>query len=80
MVQLADSSRLAKLSLLGHSCVDCNHYEFGKCGSILRARRKKKSETQSTFESYPEWGKSEWKAKTLEDVKQMAIDFAEGVG
>ena len=29
---------------------------------------------------YPErWGNGEWTAKTLEDAKQMAIDFAEGV-
>ena len=25
------------------------------------------------------WGRGSWKAKTLEDAKQMAIDFAEGV-
>jgi len=31
---------------------------------------------------YPpdEYGRGEWQAKTLEDAKQMAIDFAEGVG
>lgn len=33
------------------------------------------------FHAYPtQWGKGEWVAKTLEDAKQMAIDFAEGVG
>jgi hypothetical protein len=26
------------------------------------------------------WGRGEWTAKTLEDAKQMAIDFAESVG
>lgn len=26
-----------------------------------------------------EWGRGEWKAETLEDAKQMAIDFAHGV-
>lgn len=26
------------------------------------------------------WGRGEWKAETLEDAKQMAIDFANGVG
>jgi hypothetical protein len=32
------------------------------------------------FEPHPiEWGKGEWTAKTMEDAKQMAIDFAEGV-
>ena len=33
------------------------------------------------FSPFPEeWGKGEWTAKTLEDAKQMAIDFADGVG
>ena len=32
------------------------------------------------FTAYPEkWGKGEWVAKTLEDAKQMAIDFAQSV-
>lgn len=32
------------------------------------------------FTPYPEtWGRGEWKAKTLEDARQMAMDFAEGV-
>lgn len=31
------------------------------------------------FEIYPEWGKGEWTAETLDDAKQMAIDFAKGV-
>lgn len=34
----------------------------------------------STFYEYPEkWGRGEWEAKTLDDAKQMAIDFAESV-
>jgi hypothetical protein len=34
----------------------------------------------SVFEPYPKkWGKGEWKAKTIEDAKMMAIDFARGV-
>lgn len=40
----------------------------------------RKSEIQTSFEPYPEWGKGEWTAMNLEDAKQMAIDFAEGVG
>jgi len=33
------------------------------------------------FLDFPsKWGKGEWEAKTLDDAKQMAIDFAEGVG
>jgi len=36
--------------------------------------------TNEHFNAYPvEWGKGEWTAKTLEDAKQMAADFAEGV-
>lgn len=31
------------------------------------------------FEPYPKWGRGEWTAKTLDDAKQMAIDFAAGV-
>ena len=35
----------------------------------------------SVFTQYPdEFGKGEWTAKTLDDAKQMAIDFADGVG
>ena len=34
----------------------------------------------SVFTAYPEeFGRGEWTAETLEDCKQMAIDFAEGV-
>jgi len=31
------------------------------------------------WERHPEWGRGNWVAKTLEDAKQMAIDFAEDV-
>ena len=32
------------------------------------------------FSKYPEkWGKGEWTAKTIEDAKQMAVDFARSV-
>ena len=34
----------------------------------------------SEIEKYPDkWGKGEWVAKTMEDAKQMAIDFSDGV-
>lgn len=33
-----------------------------------------------TFYEYPDkWGKGEWVAETIEDARQMAIDFADGV-
>lgn len=36
--------------------------------------------SDSTFTPYPKkFGKGEWTAKTLEDCKQMAIDFVDGV-
>jgi len=35
---------------------------------------------EDRIEKYPtKWGKGEWTAKSMEDAKQMAIDFAEGV-
>lgn len=39
-----------------------------------------RGETNSMFSAYPrEWGRGEWVAETLEDARQMAVDFAEGV-
>lgn len=42
---------------------------------------KMRGQTKSTWFEYPEtWDRGEWTAVTWEDAKQMAIDFAEGVG
>jgi hypothetical protein len=42
---------------------------------------KLRGKTASYWCEYPEvWGNGEWTAESLEDAKQMAIDFAEGVG
>jgi hypothetical protein len=42
-----------------------------KTGNIMEA---------NDFEPYPEtWGKGSWTAQTLDDAKQMAIDFADSV-
>lgn len=39
-----------------------------------------RGQTGEIFSKYPEkWGKGEWIAKTIEEAKQMAIDFAQGV-
>ena len=49
---------------------------------ILRKIQNKalRGTTRNSFATYPEqWGKGEWEAKTLDDAKQMAIDFANGV-
>lgn len=40
----------------------------------------RKSKIQTRFEPYLKWGRGEWTAQTIEDAKQMAIDFAKGVG
>lgn len=43
---------------------------------------KKLHGTRGNSYMYPpeNWGRGEWEAKTLDDAKQMAIDFANGVG
>jgi len=52
-------------------------------GCYIKYKSKTKSGNiviSECWESYPEiWGKGEWVAKTLEEAKQMAIDFARGV-
>ena len=41
---------------------------------------KMRGQESGMFSEDPEkWGKGEWTAKTIEDAKQMAIDFARGV-
>jgi len=43
-------------------------------------KSKKEWLVHTYWEEYPtKWGRGEWVAKTLEDAKQMAIDFARGV-
>jgi len=43
-------------------------------------RSNKELSTVETFEPYPlKWGKGEWTAKTIEDAKQMAVDFSNAV-
>lgn len=42
--------------------------------------KKMRGKVSSVFSEYPEtWGKGEWTATTLEEAKQMAIDFSRGV-
>jgi hypothetical protein len=41
---------------------------------------KMRNKIYAIFSEFPEkWGKGEWVAKTIDDAKQMAIDFARGV-
>jgi hypothetical protein len=67
----------------GHECTDDN----GTLGVMVewtynnKIKNKKLRNTISgIFTQYPDtWGKGEWIAKTMEDAKQMAIDFSRGV-
>ena len=45
----------------------------------LTPNEKIRGTISGVFSPYPAFGKGEWVAKTLEDAKQMAVDFAEGV-
>lgn len=47
--------------------------------SFFGKQEGRSSYTRTSFEPFIQWGKGEWTAKTLEDAKQMAIDFAKGV-
>lgn len=40
---------------------------------------KLRNTTNKRFSEYPEFGRGIWTAKTIEDAKQMAIDFSDGV-
>ena len=42
--------------------------------------KKLRGSVSGIFTQYPDvYGKGEWEAKTIEDAKQMASDFAKGV-
>lgn len=70
--------------ILGHSlrAEDPNHQIEG-FGVLVKEEIKSKngkSVIYDDWEPYPvPWGKGEWEAKTLEDAKQMAINFAQGI-
>lgn len=59
----------------------------GKLGVWIRytysdkiPNEKMRGQISGVFSEYPEkWGRGEWTAKTIEDAKQMAIDFARSV-
>ena len=41
---------------------------------------KMRGQISGVFSEYPEtWGKGEWTAKTLDEAREMAVDFARGV-
>jgi hypothetical protein len=63
---------------------DDNYMQDNQLGFLLVSETKFKGAdrdyTRSIFTPYPEqYGKGEWIAETLEDAKQMAIDFSGGV-
>lgn len=59
----------------------------GKLGVLVRytyddkvPNEKMRGQISGVFCEYPEkWGKGEWVAETIEDAKQMAIDFARNI-
>ena len=63
------------------------HTEDGVLGVLVKYNYDKKvpnknyrGKISSVFEPYPKtWGKGEWTAKTLEEAREMAVDFAKGV-
>jgi len=71
--------------------IDCRHRPYvnsdGVRGVLIEAtytdkvpNEKLHGTAYSHFQPYPdEFGRGEWVAETLEDAKQMAIDFADGV-
>jgi len=64
--------------------LDDNYMQDDQLGFMLVSETKFKGAdrdyTRSIFTPYPEqYGRGEWIAETLEDAKQMAIDFREGV-
>jgi len=63
--------------------LDVNHKENNELGIYIEyevyVRDDRKKLKFNHFAPYPKkWGHGEWTAKTIEDAKQMAIDFAEG--
>ena len=61
--------------------------EDGECGVYVSwtysdtvPNEKIRGNVSGIFNPYPDiWGRGEWEAKTLEDARQMACDFAESV-
>ncbi len=71
-----------------HHATSAEHTEQdGKKGVLVSwvyneevPNHKIRGKVSSIFTPYPEhYGRGSWKAKTLDDARQMAIDFAEGV-
>jgi hypothetical protein len=64
--------------------VEDPHGDRDGVGILLKTERTRKKDnkllTSTHWSPYPKkWGKGEWEAKTLDDAKQMAIDFSDGV-
>jgi hypothetical protein len=59
-------------------------YDTGKLGTMLRTKTEFRGADRNYesrhFQAYPDvWGRGAWVAETLDDARQMAIDFANGV-
>ena len=64
--------------------LDDNYIQDGEVGFMLvtetKFRGADRDYAHNNFTPYPEqYGRGEWVAETLEDAKQMAIDFSSGV-
>lgn len=56
------------------------YYFYNDNNKIHNQNRMQNVRPYTHFYEYPQiWGKGEWEAKTLEDAKQMALDFANAV-
>ena len=64
--------------------IECNFHVPVRLGVLLETERIRIKDDEVLHNThwypYPDvWGKGEWTAKTMEDAKEMAIDFANGV-
>lgn len=47
---------------------------------VLVPNKEMRNKIDAVFSEYPKkWGRGEWTAKTLDDAKQMAIDFSQNI-
>ena len=56
------------------------HDEYSEEKPTKESNQESRDKILSIFTPYPEtWGRGEWQAKTLDDAKLMAIDFANNI-
>jgi len=72
-----------KLIKLEVDCKSADYHDPNQLGVYMEyityVKDDRKEIVFNNFNPYPDaWGKGEWTAETMEDAKQMAIDFAQG--